>query len=206
MEETTDAGARMEGNETNVYQLLLDQIQDSKLSTKDASFFTTAVSKLRDENGKRRLELRDVEAERDRYKAEAEKLTGEKAKFEETLTSAKEEAETYKAERDTVIDARKAELLERIPDETKREAVKDFSLEQLAVVVDFLPPTQPPGSQGTGAVSEGVNYETLKASEMSDEMMTKLRQENPALYQQKLSEMLTRPANGSAGFAHVHNG
>ena len=152
MEETTDAGARMEGNETNVYQLLLDQIQDSKLSTKDASFFTTAVSKLRDENGKRRLELRDVEAERDRYKAEAEKLTGEKAKFEETLTSAKEEAETYKAERDTVIDARKAELLERIPDETKREAVKDFSLEQLAVVVDFLPPTQPPGSQGTGGV------------------------------------------------------
>lgn len=131
------------------------------------------LRRARDEAAEFRSKLRDTEKERDGALAQVATLQTElesvKASTAE-LTAKLTEAETAKAtaaeQLQQIAEKRHAAVLESIP-EDKREAVKDWSVEQLEVLasqfVAAAPPVKPAGSVETGAPgTTGTEYDPSK--------------------------------------------
>lgn len=155
-----------------------------------------ATKKANDEAAASRLELK---AMKDKQKADEDAKLAADKKFEELATQREKEIndlkaqvadkDAMKAQIDAIQAERKAELLARLPTE-KREAFKDFSNEQLKIVVDNIPSQTQPHGQSQGSEQQQGGAEKA-AKDYTESELLALRTTNPVKYAKILKELYT---------------
>lgn len=154
-----------------------------------------ATKKANKEAETNRLKLKEFE---DKQKAEADKKLADDKKFEELATQREKEVndlkaqlaekDAYKARLDAIEAERKQELLAKIPAE-KREAFKDFSNDQLKVVVDNLPAGQQPPGTSQGSERQQGGSADKDAKDYTEDELLALKRTNPAKYNEILQKL-----------------